>query len=87
MGEIVGLAVVGAMVASTVNVKFGLTFNIGELTKNLNDLLDSIFPHFGNIVTVFLVYWGLNRPKMTSGRMVVIVLIVTMLLSVITFLA
>ena len=85
--QIVGLAVVGAMVASTVNVKFGLTFNIGELTKNLNDLLDSIFPHFGNIVTVFLVYWGLNRPKMTSGKMVVIVLVVTMLLSVITFLA
>ncbi len=85
--QIVGLAVVGAMVASTVNVKFGLTFTVGELTSNLNDLLNSILPHFGNIVTVCLVYWGLNRPKMTSGRMVVIVLVVAMLLSFINLLA
>ena len=45
--------------------------------KNLNDLLDSIFPHFGNIVTVALVYWGLTKPKMTSGKMVLIVLIIS----------
>lgn len=85
--QILGLAVIGCMVASTVNVKFGLNFTVGELERNLDDLLNSIFPHFGNIVTVVLVYLGLNRKGMTSVRMLLIVLVVSMFLSFIKFLA
>jgi PTS system mannose-specific IID component len=85
--QVIGLAVVGAMVASTVSVEFGMTFTIGELERNLNDLLDSIIPHFGNVLAVFLIYKGLQNPKLSSGKMVLIVLIISMLLSIIGILA
>ena len=55
--SVLGLSVVGALVASTVNVKFGITMSYGEVVQPVNDLLDSIIPHFGNVVTVALIYW------------------------------
>ena len=80
--SVLGLSVVGALVASTVNVKFGITMSYG-----VNDLLDSIIPHFGNVVTVALIYWGLGRKSMTSGKMIVIVLVAAIVLSAIGILA
>ena len=82
-----GLSVVGALVASTVNVKFGITMSYGEVVQPVNDLLDSIIPHFGNVVTVALIYWGLGRKNMTSGKMIVLVLVAAILLSAIGVLA
>ena len=85
--SVLGLSVVGALVASTVNVKFGITMSYGEVVQPVNDLLDSIIPHFGNVVTVALIYWGLGRKNMTSGKMIVLVLVVAILLSAIGVLA
>ena len=85
--SVLGLSVVGALVASTVNVKFGITMSYGEVVQPVNDLLDSIIPHFGNVVTVALIYWGLGRKSMTSGKMIIIVLVAAIVLSVIGILA
>lgn len=85
--SVLGLSVVGALVASTVNVKFGITMSYGEVVQPVNDLLDSIIPHFGNVVTVALIYWGLGRKSMTSGKMIVLVLVAAILLSAIGVLA
>lgn len=85
--SVLGLSVVGALVASTVNVKFGITMSYGEVVQPVNDLLDSIIPHFGNVVTVALIYWGLGRKNMTSGKMIVLVLVAPILLSAIGVLA
>ena len=52
-----------------------------------DDLLDSIIPHFGNVVTVALIYWGLGRKSMTSGKMIIIVLVAAIVLSAIGILA
>lgn len=85
--SVLGLSVVGALVASTVNVKFGITMSYGEVVQPVNDLLDSIIPHFSNVVTVALIYWGLGRKSMTSGKMIVIVLVAAIVLSAIGILA
>ena len=85
--SVLGLTVVGSLVASTVNVKFGITMSYGEVVQPVNDLLDSIIPHFGNVVTVALIYWGLGRKSMTSGKMIVLVLVAAILLSAIGVLA
>ena len=85
--SVLGLSVVGALVASTANVKFGITMSYGEVVQPVNDLLDSIIPHFGNVVTVALIYWGLGRKSMTSGKMIVIVLVAAIVLSAIGILA
>ena len=73
--SIIGIAVIGALIASTVNVNFALTPTIGEVQQSLNDLLNMIVPKFGNIVAVALIYWGLGKKNMTSGKMVVIVIV------------
>ena len=85
--SVLGLSVVGALVASPVNVKFGITMSYGEVVQPVNDLLDSIIPHFGNVVTVALIYWGLGRKSMTSGKMIIIVLVAAIVLSAIGILA
>lgn len=87
VASIVGITVVGALVASTVNVTFAPVFTIGEVTQNLNDLLNSIVPHFGNIVAVALIYWGLGRKKMTSSKMIVLIIIAGIILGGIGFLS
>lgn len=60
---------------------------MAKLCSRLTDLLDSIIPHFGNVVTVALIYWGLGRKSMTSGKMIVIVLVAAIVLSAIGILA
>ena len=78
--SIIGITVVGALVASTVNVNIAITPTIGEVQQSLNDLLNMIVPKFGNIVTVALMYWALGKKNMTSGKMVLIVIVAAIIL-------
>lgn len=78
--SILGLIVIGGMVASTVKVNFAFSWTVGELTQSLDELLNSILPHFGNVLFMVLIYLGLGIKKMTSGKMVWIVMGVSILL-------
>lgn len=78
---VIGIAVIGALVASTVNVQTGIQLNYGEVSQSLDELLSTIMPHLLNVVAVTLIYFGLNIKKMTSGKMVIIVIVVSILLS------
>lgn len=78
---IIGLSVIGALIASTVNVKAGIQLNYGEVEQSLNDLLNTILPNFMNVVAVILIYLGLDIKKMSSGKMVIIVIVVSIILS------
>ncbi len=79
--SVVGLAVVGTLIATNLNVSFALTMTYGEITQSVNDLLNGVLPKIGNVIAVALIYWGLGRKKMSSGKMVIIVLIASILLS------
>ena len=78
--SILGIIVLGAMVASTVNVNITYSWTVGDLTQNLGDLLNTIIPCFGNVVTTAILYWALGRKKMNSGRLIWIVIIVAIVL-------
>lgn len=84
---VLGLAVVGALIASIVNVHLGVTFSIGEITQSLDDLLNSIVPCFANIATVGIIYWALGRKNMNASRLVWIVLVVGIVLGAFNILA
>ena len=49
-----GITMVGAMVASSVNVKLAWTINVGEASVVVLDILDSIIPGLLSIVLVFV---------------------------------
>jgi PTS system mannose-specific IID component len=84
---IVGLAVVGALTASIVNVKFGITWTVGELTQNLDDLMNAIVPHFANVVTMIIMYYLIAKKNISTGKLVLWTIVVTIILSAFNILA
>lgn len=79
--SILGLTVIGALVASTVNVNAVLTFTVGEASQTLQSMMDAIMPKFLNVVTVGLIYSGLGIKGMTSGKMVWIIIAASLVLA------
>ncbi len=72
--NIVGLTVIGAVTASTCNIKTGLCFTSGELVVDVNSILNSIQPKVLVLIGAFIVYW-----LMSKKRVNVIVLMLAML--------
>ncbi|MGN1344880.1 MAG: PTS system mannose/fructose/sorbose family transporter subunit IID [Traorella sp.] len=85
--SVIGLSVIGALVASTVNVHTAIQLSYGEVSQSLDDLLNTIIPNFMNVVAMLAIYLGLGVKKMSSGKMVVIVIVLGIVLSMLGILA
>ncbi|GAQ24899.1 PTS system mannose/fructose/sorbose family transporter subunit IID [Tepidanaerobacter syntrophicus] len=59
--SVVGLMVIGAMVASLVNVTTPIAFGIGENKIALQETLDSIFPKLLPLVTTGIIYQFIKK--------------------------
>lgn len=79
--SILGLAVVGALVASTVKVNAVLTFTVGGVSQTLQSMMDAIMPKFLNVAVVGAIYWGLGRKGMNSSKMVWIIIAASIVLA------
>ncbi|PNV63632.1 PTS fructose transporter subunit IID [Clostridium sp. chh4-2] len=66
--NVLGIMVIGALVPSVVNAKFAYVFNMGEVTKSVQELADQIMPALAPALVVFFTYWMLGRKKMNSTR-------------------
>ena len=73
--SVLGIIVVGALIVTTVNVHFGVSWTVGDLTQNLDELLNGILPCFANLLTMVAIYFGLNIKGMNTSKMVWIVMI------------
>ena len=78
---LLGVYVVGALVATLISVQVPLVANIGKVTVNLQNELDMIMPKLIPGVIVGLIYWLLGRKKMTSTKAIFIVIIVAIICS------
>ena len=79
--SVLGLTVVGAVIATTVKVKLG-TFMLFEQEINIQErLLDAIMPRFGAVVVVALCYWFLGKFKMKSSMLILIVMAISIILA------
>ncbi len=85
--SIVGLAVVGVLTCSNVTVNFGISWTVGEISQDLDSLLNQVIPYFANICTMVIMYWALGRKGMTTGKLVIITIVVGLILSMIGILA
>lgn len=83
--SILGIIVIGAMVATTVNVNISYSWTVGDLTQNLGDLLNTIIPRFGNVAATAILYWALGRKKINSGKLIWILIAVAIILGAIGF--
>ncbi|MCR8908449.1 MULTISPECIES: PTS system mannose/fructose/sorbose family transporter subunit IID [Atopobiaceae] len=77
---ILGIIVIGALTVSTVDVHLAISWTVGDLTQNLDELLNGILPSFMNLVTMLAIYLGLDIKGMSPGKMVWIVMIVAIVL-------
>ena len=80
-GTVLGLTVIGSMIATMVSVKFG-TLNILGIEFDLQtQLLDAIMPNIGSAIVAALCYWFLGKFGMKSSRLIFVTMIICIILS------
>jgi len=82
---LLGVFMVGALVATMINIKIGTVFHLGDLSVVLQDKLDMILPKLVPACIVGLIYWMLGKKNMTATRAIFIVLFVSIALSAVGF--
>lgn len=76
-----GLIVVGSMIASMVSIKFGvITLFANQLDLQV-DLFDKIIPKLPQALLAILLFWLAGRKKMTTTKLILIVIAVSILAS------
>lgn len=85
--SILGLTVVGALIPSVVRPTVSAVFKSGEVTFEVQEMLDQIMPGLVPAILVFFVYWLLGRDKMTSTKAIWILLAISIVLGALGILA
>lgn len=76
-----GVFMVGALVATMINVHIGWQPMIGKVPLDIQNTLDMLMPKILPAGIVGVIYWMLGKKNMTSTRAIFIVLIVSVALS------
>lgn len=77
---VLGVFMVGALVATMVNIKFAWVPKIGKVSMNIQNNLDMIIPKLLPALVVGFVYWLLGKKGMTSTKAILIVLVLCVVL-------
>lgn len=75
--NIVGLTVIGAVTASTCNIKSGLLFTYGEMSVDVNAIITNIQPKLLVLVGAYLTYWLLAKKRISVNKIMLIMLLVS----------
>lgn len=78
---LLGVFMVGALVATMINIKLSWAPSIGDVTLNMQNNLDMILPRLLPAGIVTAIYWMLGKKNMTSTKAIFIVLVVCVALS------
>lgn len=73
---VLGVFMVGALIATMINVKFAWAPSIGKVTMDVQNNLDMILPKIVPVAMVGFVYWLLGKKGMTSTKAILIVLVI-----------
>lgn len=76
-----GVFMVGALVATMINVKLAWAPMIGDVKLDFQNNLDMLLPRLLPAVIVLAIYWMLDKKNMTSTKAIFIVLFVSIALS------
>lgn len=79
--SILGLTVVGALIPTVINVKVPYVFRMGEVSMEMQGVLDQIMPALIPTLSVLLVYTLLNHKGMTSSKAIILVMALAIILS------
>lgn len=80
--SIMGLSVVGALIATSVKVTTALQFKVGEVHLNLQaDVLDKIMPALLPVLLTVLVYKLLGNKKWTPTKLILLIIVIALVCS------
>lgn len=80
--SIMGLSVVGALIATSVKMTTGLNFKVGEVKLALQaDVLDKIMPALLPVLLTVLVYKLLGNKKWTPTKLILLIIVIALVCS------
>ena len=80
--SIMGLRVVGALIASSVKMTTALNFKVGEVSLALQtDILDRIMPSLLPVLLTALVYKLLGNKKWTATKLILLIIVIALVCS------
>ena len=86
--SIMGLSVVGALIATSVKVNTALQFHVGEVALNVQtDVLDKIMPSLLPVLLTLLVYKLLGNKKWTPTKLILLIIAISLVGSFLGILA
>ena len=77
--EVVGLIVVGAIVAAYTKFNIGLVYTSGDLSISIADILDSIFPALPVLILSFVTYWLMVKKNWGAGKTMLLFLAISII--------
>lgn len=83
---ILGLIVIGALIPSVITGGVPYVYKRGEVTMELQGMLDKIMPSMVPVAVVLLSYWLLGRKNMTSTKLIFILLFLGIILGALNIL-
>lgn len=82
IANVVGLMVIGALIASVIKLKFVMELGAGENVIQLQEMFDKIMPGLFSFLVTFLVYRILKR---TGGKHAALIILSIMVISIILY--
>ncbi len=80
--SIMGLSVVGALIATSVKVSTAVQFQVGEVALNLQaDVIDKIMPSLLPVLLTVLVYKLLGNKKWTPTKLILLIIAISLVCS------
>lgn len=79
--SVLGITVVGALIPSVVSANVPFVFQSGEVTMELQSVLDQILPSMIPVLLVGGLYWLLGKKGMSSFKAIILVMVLGIALS------
>lgn len=80
--SIMGLSVVGALIATSVKMTTALKFKVGEVQLDLQaDILDKIMPALLPVLLTLIVYKLLGNKKWTPTKLILLIIVIALICS------
>jgi PTS system mannose-specific IID component len=83
---VLGITVVGALVATVVNANIVADFNMGEVSISGQEIFDQILPNLVPVLIVGITYYLLGRKNMTSTKAILSIMLFSIIAYIIGFL-
>ena len=77
--SILGLVVIGGLLASFIKVNIPYVFKYGEVKTSIMDTLNMIMPQLLPLVFTFFAYWILGKKKMTTVKLVFMLIAISII--------